>query len=136
MNHESYLYDDVDTELYQTNGYGGTDADVTNAETYTNDIDLTEKTGAAVDFQFDASGAVDDLELALYKRRDDNWDDAEIAVWSVTVSSDGSEDTYHFTIDASYGPGHYRFGMASSGATNTFDIDVEMRAYRRTEEIG
>jgi len=136
MRHDSHLYDQEDTQLYQTNLYSGTNADIANVELFAGDIDLTIMLGAAIDFRFTASGAVDDLELALYKRRDNDWDDDEIAVWSVTIASDGTEDIYHFTIDPTYGAGHYRFGMASSGGTDTFDMDAQMRRWRNTREIG
>lgn len=135
MAHESYLYDATDTELYKTDGYGGSDADVDDTERYTDGIDLTVHTGAAIDFKFDGSGGTDDLNLYLYKRRDSSWDGDEIAIWSVTVDSDGSEDIYHFTLDESYGAGHFRFGMTSSGSTDTFEIDVEMRQWRLTDTI-
>ena len=135
MAHESHLYDETDTELYKTDGYGGSDADVDDIEQHTGNIDLTVNIGAAVDLKFDGSGSIDDLMLSLYKRRDANWDGNEIAMWNTTITSDGSEGTYHFTIDESYGAGHYRFGMKSSGSTDTFDIDMEMRQWRRTDTI-
>ena len=135
-NYPEYEYDGSDSELYQTNLYGGTDADLDNTapvsatDGYTSDIDLTQKIWAVIDFKFDASGTTDDLVLTLYKRRDSSWDGDEISVWSVTVDSDGSEDIYHMTIGPSFGPGHYRFAMQSSGGTDTFDIDVEVRYVR------
>lgn len=135
MAHKSYLYDETDMELYRTDGYGGSDADVDDTERYTDDVDLTVDTGAAIDFKFDGSGNTDDLVLSLYKRRDSNWDGGEIAIWDETIPSDGSEDIYNFTIAGSYGAGHYRFGMKSSGSTDTFEMDVEMRRWRHTETI-
>ncbi len=135
MARESHLYDEVDTKLYKTDSYGGSDADIDNTERYTDDIDLTVNTGAAIDFKFDGSGSTDDLIISLYKRRDDNWDGDEIALWSATVDNDGSEDIYHFTIGESYGAGHFRFGMKSSGSTDTFEMDAEMRQWRRTDTI-
>ena len=125
-----YVYDTTDRELYKTDSYGGSDADLDTTMRYTSDIDLTFNTGAVVDFKFDGSGATDDFVLYLYKRRDANWDGDEIAGWSGMISSDGSEDIYHFTIDETYGAGHFRFGMKSGGGTDTFDIDVEARLYR------
>lgn len=133
MNRERYFYAGADQELYQTNGYGGTDPDVDITERYTSDIDLTVNLGTAIDFEFDGSGATDDLLLYLYKRRNGTWDGGEIAVWSVTVASDGSADIYHFTIDESYGAGHFRFGLASTGQTDTFEMDVQMRVW--TKEV-
>jgi len=135
MAHESRLYSKTDTELYRTNSYGGSDTALDNTGSFTADIDLTVNIGAAIDFNFDGSGSTDDLILSLYKRRDENWNDGEIALWGITITSDGSEDVYHFTIDNSYGAGHFRFGMMSSGSTDTFEIDVEMREWRRTTNI-
>ena len=135
MAHESYLYDNSDTELYQTNLYGGTDPDIDGTERFTDDIDLTVQLGAIIDFLFDGSDALNDLVINLYKRRDNSWSGDEIAVTSITVENDGNEHLYHFTIEESYGAGHYRFGMVRSGGATTFDIDVEMRTYRRTNTI-
>ena len=132
---EGYAYAEADTKVYKTDGYGGSDADVDGTERFTSDIDLTLKTGAAADFKFDGSGSADDLILALYKRRDANWDGDEIKIWSATVDNDGSEDIYHYTIDPSYGAGHFRFGMKSSGGTDTFEIDVEMRTWFNADLI-
>jgi hypothetical protein len=135
MAHESHLYDEIDTRLYRTDGYGGSDADVDSTERYTGNIDLTVNVGAAVDFKFQGSGIINNLVLYLYKRRNSVWDGNEIALWSATVTSDGSEDSYHFTVDESYGAGHFRFGMKSSGSTDTFEVDVEMRRWRPTDTI-
>ncbi len=135
MDRESYLYDKTDTELYRTDGYSGSDADVDDTERFTGDIDLTVKLSASMDFIFTGSGSTDDLALFLYRRRDANWAGNEAAIWNTTVNSNGSESTYNFTIGESYGAGHYRFGMKSSGSTDTFEIDVEMRQWRRTNSI-
>jgi hypothetical protein len=135
MAHESHLYDAADTELYKTDGYGGSDADVDNTERFTDDIDQTVNMGSGIDFKFDGSGATDNLVLSLYERRDEDWDGSEIAVWNDTIESDGSEHICHFTIDESYGAGHFRFGMKSSGSTDTFEMDVEMRQWRLTATI-
>ncbi len=135
MARESYLYDKTDSELYKTDGYSGDDTDVDATERFTDNIDLTVNLGANIDIKFTGSGSTDDLVLTLYERRDANWGGSEIAIWNATVSSDGSESIYNFTIDSSYGAGHYRFGMKSSGATDTFEIDAEMRRWRRTTSI-
>ena len=131
-----YEYDAADSELYQTNLYGGSDADLDNtapvsdADGYTSNIDLTTQMGAAIDFKFDSSGTTDALILKLFKHRNSTWDNDEIAIDEVTVPNDGSEDIYHYTISETHGAGHYRFSMQSEGATDTFDIDVQMRRYR------
>ena len=135
MSRESYLYDKADIELYKTNGYGGSDADINNTECFTRDIDLTMKIGANIDFSYTGSGSTDDLLLALYRRRDDSWNGSEIALWNTTIDNAGCESTYNLTIDGSYGAGHYKFGIKSSGSTDTFEIDAEMRQWRQTTTI-
>jgi hypothetical protein len=130
-----YSYGASDEELYQTDLYGGTDADLDNTtpvdatDGYTSDIDLTTQIYATIDFRFDASGTTDDLVLTLYGRRDSTWDGDEIETSAITVTSDGSEDIYSYELGPhkGYGPGHYRFALQSSGATDTIDIDVQMR---------
>ncbi len=125
-----WTYGATDEELYQTDGNGGTNPDVDDTERYTNDIDLTEERGATITIKFDGSDATDDLIISLYARQDDAWEDVEIALSSVTVASDGSEDIYTITITPAYGAGHYRIGMVRSGASTTFEIDAQMRRWR------
>lgn len=134
--HTSWLYDDSDTNVYKTDGYSGSHTDIDNTERFTDDLDLTVSQGAQVDFKFDGTNGTDDLTIKIYKRRDSSWTGAEIA-WksALSVSSDGTEDTYHYTIPADYGPGHYRFGIASTGATTTFEMQVDYRASRPTGSI-
>ena len=135
MAQDSYFYDKNDKKLYKTDGYGGSDTDVDSTERFTENIDLTVNLGANVDIKFTGSGSTDDLALFLYGRRDSSWDGSEIAIWNTNINNDGSESIYNFTIDGSYGAGHYRFGMKSSGSTDTFEIDAEMRQWRRTTSI-
>lgn len=137
---ESYLqieYDEDDIELYKTNGFGGTDADLDNTipvddtDGYTSDINITIKMGCTVYFKFLASGSVDDLVLTLYKRSDSTWTTNSLPIKTITVPNDGSEDIYSFELDMfDWKPGHYRFSSQSSGGTNTFDIDIEARFWR------
>lgn len=131
---KQYDYDDKDTNIYKTDGYGGTDTDVTTIQ-YTDNIDLTLALGANIDFKFDASGATDDLVLTLYKRRqsetDEAWGAIEEEKWSTTISSSGAEAIYNFTLGETYGPGHYRFGMARSGSTDTFEVDANLRYWKQ-----
>jgi hypothetical protein len=135
-NYVEYEYGATDEELYATNLYSGTDADLDNTapvddtDGYTSNIDLTQKMFATIDFTFTGSGSTDDLLLKLFKRRDNTWDGDEIAIWQNAIPNDGSEDIFSFTIDLSFGPGHYRFSMQSAGGTDTFDILVEMRRVR------
>lgn len=129
----NYNYAGSDTELYQTNLYGGSDADLDNTapvdatDGFTSNIDLTSNIFATIDFKFDASGATDNLVLKLFRARTSSHDIDAIAIDEITVSSDGSEDIFSYVIGPSHGPGHYRFSIQSAGATDTFDIDVQMR---------
>lgn len=130
-----YSYGVSDEELYQTNLYGGTDADLDNTtpvddtDGYTSNIDITDNMFATIDFKFTGSNSTDDLVLTLYKRRDSSWDNDEMAIWSVLIPNDGSEDIYPFDLGPhkGFGPGHYRWALQSEGTTTTFDVDVEMR---------
>lgn len=133
---ESYLIDPDDTNIYKTDGYGGSHTDVDNTERFTDDIDLSVNTGAVVDFLYDGSDGTDDLVLTLYKRRNSSWAGNEHA-WksAITVDSDGTEKTYSYTIPGLYDVGHYRFGMKSDGAATTFEIQVDYRARRMTDGI-
>ncbi len=129
----TYNYAGSDSELYKTDLYSGSDADLDNTapvddtDGYTSNIDLTSNIFATIDFKFDASGSTDDLVLKLYRARTSSHDVDEIEVDSIIVSSDGSEDIFSYVIGPSHGPGHYRFSMQSSGGTDTLDIDVQMR---------
>lgn len=137
MPKESYLYDANDTNLYKTDGYSGASADVDNTERYTADIDLTVQTGAIIDFKFDGDNGTDDLIITIYKRRDSTWGGNEIG-WKgegETVSNDGTEKVWQYTIPENYQPGHYRFGMKSEGAATTFEMQVDMRTWRKTNMI-
>lgn len=129
-NYPQYKTDASDSELYKTDLYSGGDSDVANSEVFTSAIDCTEKPHAVGEIKFDSSGTTDDLELTLYRSLDNSFDGDEIAIWSFTIESDGSEDIYATPDLANYGPGYYRFGLESSGATDTFDVDFELRQAR------
>lgn len=125
--HESYKYDDSASIIFA-------EAQVTNTEQFTDSIDLTVATGAEVDFTFDGDNATDDLIITIYKSGANDFDGTEQA-WkqAITVSSDGSQDKYHYTIPDLYGPGWYRFGMKSEGGTTTFTISATCYTWRRTD---
>ena len=136
-NYPQLLYDIADTILYQTNLYGGSDADLDNTapvddtDGFTQTIDLTSKTGINIDFKFTASGSTDDLVLKLYRRHDSTWNGAEVLLRTIEISNDGTETIYPFTIDALQdSPGFYRFSMQSAGGTDTIDISVDARYWR------
>lgn len=132
-NYPQLSYDTTDTELYKTNAYSGTDADLDNtapvsdADGYTSTIDLTSKLGVIIDFKFLGTNGTDDLVLKLYRRRNSTWDGDEILIDQKTIDNDGTEDIYSYSINS---PGYYRFSLQSAGGTTTFDIDVECRYWR------
>ena len=132
-NYPQLSYDTSDTELYKTDAYSGTDADLDNtapvsyADGYTSTINLTSKLGAIIDFKFLGNNGTDDLVLKLYRRRDSTWNGGEILIDQKTIDNDGTEDIYSYVINS---PGVYRFSMQSSGGSTTFDIDVECRYWR------
>jgi len=127
---EVWIEDSADTELYKTKSYSGSDATVSATILYTSDIMQDRDTDTVIDIKFDASGTTDNLLVYLYRRRDATWDNDEIARTSVEITSDGSEDIYSMDLD-SYGPGHYRLGIASAGSTDDYGVDIEMRQYHR-----
>lgn len=136
-NYPQISYDGTDTELYKTNLYGGTDADLDNTapvddtDGYTSTIDLTAKSGINIDFKFTASGSTDKLILKMFRNRSGSWSDDEILMREIEVDNDGVETIKSIAIDAlQSGAGYYRFSMQSEGGTNTFDIDVEGRYWR------
>lgn len=129
-NYPQYEYDASTTNLYRTNLYSGTDPDVGATQQFSADIDLTQKLFAVCELKFDATGATDDLRVSLYRRLDSSWDGDELELFATTIDSDGSEDLWSFTLGPDFGPGHYRFGLKSSGSIDTFDIDLNTRFAR------
>jgi len=125
-----YSYDGSSASIYRTNAYSGTDPDVDATLRFTADIDLTQKLFAVCELRFDASGTTDDLKVSLYRSLDNTWDGDELEILSLTIDSDGSEDLWSMTIGPDLGPGHYRFGLKSSGATDTFEVDFAVRLAR------
>lgn len=129
-NYPQYQYDGSSTNIYRTNAYSGSDADVDSTLRFTADIDLTQKVFAVCELKLDASGTTDDLKLSLYRSLDNAWDGDELEILSITIDSDGSEDLWSMTLGPDFGPGHYRFGLKSSGSTDTFEIDFNIRLAR------
>ena len=135
-NYLEWETDGSDTELYKTNLYSGTDADLDNTapvdatDGFTSDITLTQKLGCVLDLKFDGSGSTDDLVVKIYRSRAGGWDGDEEPISQITYDNDGAETIESLTLDESFGPGVYRLSMQSAGATDTFDIDVEGRYYR------
>lgn len=132
--HISWLFEVTDTNVYKTNLYSGTDADLDGTEKYTDSIDLSVWSGASIDFKFTGTDSTDNLLLNIYNSRSGSWEGSEI-IWKsqLTVENNGSESIYHYTIPETYQPGFFRFGMLRSGSTTTFDITVNHRRWRKTE---
>jgi hypothetical protein len=128
-----FKYAGSSSELYKTNLYGGSDADLDNTapvdatDGFTSNIDLTADIFANIEFKFDSSGTTDDLILKLFRALTSTHDVDEIAIDEITVPSDGSEDLFSYALGQAHGPGNYRFSMQSSGGTDTFDIHVQTR---------
>lgn len=120
-----YGYNPTSLSVFATDLYGGAKADLTDTEVFTDNIDMTSDLFATLEFKFTGNNATDDLEIKLYRSLSDTWDGDEIAIDSIVVSNDGSEDLYSYIINQSFAPGHYRFGLASSSTNTTFDIEVK-----------
>jgi hypothetical protein len=129
-NYPQYEYDGSSSSIYRTNGYGGSDPDVDATQRFTADIDLTQKVFAVCELTFDGSGATDDLRVCLYRSLDDSWDGDELEILSLAIDSDGSEDLWTMTLGPDFGPGHYRCGLRSTGSTDTFEVDFNVRFAR------
>jgi hypothetical protein len=126
---ESQVYDDSDTVIYQTDAYSGSDDDVTSTEKYSDTIDLSNGGQAVISIKFDGSDASYNLKVNIYASPDGTWDGDEIALTSIVITSDGSEDLKSMVID---GPGYFRLGLDSTGTT-TFDVEAK---YRATDPVG
>ncbi len=129
-NYSQYQYDASSTNLYRTNLYSGVNPDVGSTQQFSADIDLTQRLFAVCELKFDAGGVTDDLRVSLYRCLDGSWDGDELELFATTIDSDGSEDLWSFTLGPDFGPGHYRFGLRSTGSTDTFDIDLNARFAR------
>lgn len=132
---ESTSYDkQANVTLYATDGYSGSDDDVANTRKYSAVVDLRVYTGLVVDITFDGNNNTDDLTLTYYRRiTNSTFTGNEIAVATATIGSDGSEDVYSYVIDDP-GPGYYRLGLVSAGASTTFDVKVLGARYRKSEK--
>lgn len=131
-------------ELYKTDEFGGSDADLDNTvpvsdvDGYTTDIDLTDEEIAALAFEFLGNNSNDDLILTLFKRIGAAWTGNEILLLSFTVTNAGSRDVFtdwEIGEHRGFGPGIYRVGMQSEDTNTTFDMHATMtRTKRKTVE--
>lgn len=131
----------VGEELYKTTSFGGTDSLLDNTspvdetDGYTSDIDLTNNEQANLSFEFLGNNSTDDLILTLYKRVKAAWVGTEIAIWSVTIPNDGSQDIYtglEIGEHRGFGAGVYRVAMQSEAGNTTFNIHALMTRAKRT----
>ena len=129
-NYPQYDYAAASVNLYRTNLYSGTDPDVDGTLRFSDDVDLTQKVFAVCEVTFEASGTTDDLEVSLYRRLDGAWDGDELEILRTTMENYGPEAVWSMTIGPDFGPGHYRFGLKSTGTTDAFDVDLNARLAR------
>ncbi len=134
----------VTSIVYQTAAYGGGNDDVSNSEVFTHAS--TESIDLSTDFSSIVSGltallvlkiaeatgasASDSFKFHLYRRHDNLWSGNEVAVEADiynAVPGNGVtiEYSYQIGLDVTKGgPGHYRIGMESTGATDDFDVQA------------
>jgi hypothetical protein len=115
----------TETTLAETDGYGGAVADLAadSAYDYTGDIDLETNGyyGMWLFVEHDSSGTTDDIIASYFPSYDGtNFDD--VASWSVTIDSDGSDDQISFQMVPACP--HGRIGLKTTGTTDTFDYQV------------
>jgi hypothetical protein len=110
-------------DLYKTDGYGGSDADIDGTERFSSDVDLESNghEGAQCHLKYDASGTTDGLEVAVYGSLDGtNYDD--IAMTKFTADNNGGAETeISFVVKD---VAHFRVGLKRSGSTDTFEAHL------------
>jgi hypothetical protein len=122
-----YKYAASDTIIYQTDLYGGGDADLAGAEQFSGVISFDENMWLHASFKFLGINAIVDIKMNIYKALTNTFDGDELKVGAFTFANDASEDLGSFMLTPSYAPGFYRFGLQGSGST-TFDIEVRTRS--------
>lgn len=118
------------TVIYQTDLYGGGDADVTTI-VYTDNVDLVTNgyEGAQVQVKFDANNSTDDLVVQVLASLSSSHDTDEIMVSYYNFENDGTEMIYTFLVKDL---AHFYLSLARQGTSTTFDIEVSYRAWRWT----
>lgn len=119
-----------ETHIYQTNLYGGGDADVTTI-VYTDNVDLETNgyEGAVINVKFDGDNATDDLIVTVLSSMSSSHDTDEVSVNYFVLENDGTEMIYTFIVKDL---AHFYLGLYRSGTSTTFDVDVSYRAWRWT----
>jgi hypothetical protein len=118
-------------DLYQSDGYGGSDADVDGTERFSSDVDLETAghEGAHCHLKYDASGTTDDLEVAVYGSLDGtNYDDIAMTKFTADNNS-GAETEISFVVKD---VAHFRVGLKRSGSTDTFEAHLTCQRWNYT----
>jgi len=141
---------------YKTDAYGGSDADISNSVIYTHasgsSIDLLSSPSGSLPLGGGLSalitiklaettglGSTDNLLCLLLRRHDNLWTGNEESVKTIynAIPGVGTTVEVSFVLGAnttnisgiganSSGPGHFRIGMLSSGATDDFDVEISV----------
>ena len=119
-----YVYP-AETDFWSTDGYGGAKDDLANdgAYDYTTDIDMETNGyyGMWLFLEHDSNGTTDDIIISYFASYDGtNFDDTPL--WSVTATSDGSDDQISFLVMPV--PPHGIIGVKTNGVQDTFDYSI------------
>ena len=126
-----YLYTS-EIEIYSTDGYGGGDADVTDTEQFTGNIDL-ETNGYyggwfSVEYDTIQGSVTDNLVVSYYASYNGTtYDDTPL--WSQEITPASVADL-QITMGFFPAPPHGRIGLVSTGATDDFDAQVTYHPVR------
>lgn len=116
------------TTVYQTNAYSGSDADVTTI-VYTDNIDLETSgyEGAQIRVTYDGDNATDNFIVTVYAALTSSHDTDEGSTHYFSFPGSSSEKIYTIVIKDF---AHFYLGLARSGTSTTFDVDVTYKAWR------
>ena len=114
---------------FQTDAYGGADADVTDTETTLEDIDLETDgyEGVQVRLKVNSTGTTNNFLVNVYASLDGtNFD--TIAVTSFTMTATGGGDVVATLLLKDYA--HIRIRGQSTGVTDDFDVELISQRWR------
>ncbi len=117
--------------LYDTNLFGGSDADIGGTKVYTDSVDLV--TGGfdaiALTFKVDPSGTTDDLEVEIFSQLvATEFDSTEIAEISFEIGQNSGAQRKR-TILMWFKP-YFRIGLLVGGTpTDTYDVEITARRF-------
>jgi hypothetical protein len=122
-----YKYDASDTIIYQTDLYGGVDADIISATpVFSLVIDQSENMWTNFQFKVDPSASTVPLKLELFRSLTNTFDGDEVHVLQLNSFQSATEIILSFMLTPSYGPGFYRWGFSRSSVVS-FDLDARYR---------